>query len=129
MLRWVLVVLLLPTLALISEAQNPKVEAGKLVGTWTFVKSDSKNQLPRDANFKVEFTKDGKLIAEFSVKDKTFKLNGTYSLKGDQLTTTIMNVNAKGDKTDIVTLVELTDKKMVFTEKKDGNIETTEFKR
>jgi uncharacterized protein (TIGR03066 family) len=109
-------------------AQKGKVDKAKLVGTWTFVKTTSKDAPPPGAALKVEFTKDGKVNATFTFKGKTNKATGTYTLKGDQLTTVMKGPGGK-KKEETVTIKELTDKRLVTAEKEGGKTVTTEFKK
>jgi uncharacterized protein (TIGR03066 family) len=123
--------LLLLAFASVGQGQGAKakIDKAKLVGTWTFVKTDSKDAPPPGVTLKIEFTKDGKHYQSSSFKDKSFKASGTYSVEGDQLTTILKGPGGKETK-ETVTITELTDKKLVTTEKtKDGVVETTEFKR
>jgi uncharacterized protein (TIGR03066 family) len=57
---------------------------------------------------------------------ETHKVTGTWSLKGDQLTT-VLTIGDDEDK-HTVTIKELTDKKLVTVEKKGGET-VTEFKK
>jgi len=112
-----------------GKAEKAKIDKAKLVGTWAFVKTDSKDAPPPGATLTLEFTRDGKYHLTSGFKGKSFKASGTYSVTGDQLTTNLKGPGGK-EKTETVTITELTDKKMVTTEKtKDGVVETTEFKR
>lgn len=130
-LRLVLVCGLMASMALVSQArQDKKIDKAKLVGTWTFVKTTSKEALPPGASMKVSFTKDGKMTLAIGIKDKEFKVNGTYSIKGNKLTTTLKSPDGSKEKTETSTIKELTDKKLVMEEKgKGGDNESTEFKK
>jgi uncharacterized protein (TIGR03066 family) len=110
-----------------AQKEKSKIDKAKLIGVWTFVKTDSKDAPPPGVNITVEFTKDGKLLMTYKFKDKTVKETRTYSVKGDQLTVT----GKEGDKekTETETITELTDKKLVTVEKKGGKSFTTEFKK
>jgi uncharacterized protein (TIGR03066 family) len=129
-LRAALVGCLLLAVATAGQAQKDKdkIDKTKLVGTWTFVKTNSKHAPPADAVIKAEFTKDGKVTVTFTVKDKTLKMSGTYTVKGDQLTTVMKGPDGQ-DKKEIATIKELTDKKFVQVEKEGDKIVTTEFKK
>jgi len=112
----------------LAQKEKSKIDKAKLVGTWTYVKSSEKDgTLPAGIVLKVEFAKDGKLNVSFTVKDKEQKQSGTYTLKGDQLTT----VTKRGDKErkETATITELTDKKLVISAKKGDKTETREFKK
>jgi len=113
----------------LAQKEKAKIDKTKLIGTWTFVKSsDPKAAPPEGATAKVEFTKDGKVNMSFTVKDKTFKTSGTYTLKGDQLSVTMKGKDGK-EKTETDTIKELTAKKLVMVEKKGDKTITTEFKK
>lgn len=111
-----------------DKDKKTKIDKAKLVGTWTFVKTDSEKAPPPETVIKVEFTKDGKITLTQTVKDKTATVKGTYSVAGDQLTT-LLKYDGEKDVKEVMTIKELTDKKFVTTEKKDGKLETTEFKK
>jgi len=106
-----------------------KIDKSKLVGTWTFVKTDAKSQLPEGATMTTEFTKDGKYNMNVAGKDKSsvFKIGGTYKVEGNKLSTTIKVRDQ--EKTETVTIKELTDKKLVTTQKTGDKVETFEFKK
>jgi uncharacterized protein (TIGR03066 family) len=123
----VLAGLLVLTVVVRAEEAKTKIDKSKLVGTWTFVKTDGKTGLPPGATLKVEFTKDGKVIMTFKLKEDTKSREGTYKVDGDQLS---MTFGEKGKESkDVITIKELTDKKFVSTEKKKDKVETAEFKR
>ncbi len=111
-----------------ARAGEGKIDPDKLVGTWTFVKTDSKDAPPPGVTMTIEFTKGGKLTISTEYKGKSRTLTGTYSVKGDQLTTVKRGPGGK-EKSDTVTVAELTDKKFVTREKEAGRTVTTEFKR
>jgi uncharacterized protein (TIGR03066 family) len=116
-------------------AQKGKIDKAKLIGTWTFVKTTSKRTPPPGVTIKLEFTKDGKLNVTHSAEGKTAKATGTYTLKGDQLTTEMTSTEAVGGKPvtrrrkQTVTITELTDKRLVAVGKEEGKKVTTEFKK
>jgi uncharacterized protein (TIGR03066 family) len=127
-LRFALAGCLLLALAGAGRAQAGKVDQAKLVGIWTFVKTTSKAAPPPGATMKVTFTKDGKITVAMAANDKTMKMEGTYTLKGDQLTTVMKGPGGKETK-ETVTVQELTDKRFVTAEKEGGKTVTTEFKK
>jgi uncharacterized protein (TIGR03066 family) len=135
LLRVALAGCLLLAIGSVGLAQKEKVDPAKLVGTWTFVKTTAKRAPPPGAGIKLEFTKDGKLNITYTVKDKTSKGTGTYTLKGDQLTTAMVAAEKEDGKTatkerkETVTITELTDMRLVTTRKEDGKTVTTEFKK
>jgi uncharacterized protein (TIGR03066 family) len=104
-----------------------KIDKAKLVGTWTFVKSDSEKPIPEGLTLKIEFTKDGKFTFTASIKDKESKSDGTYTVDGDQLTTVTKRKDK--DAKEVLTIKELTDKKLVVSGKKGDKTETMEFKK
>jgi len=113
----------------LAQKKEKKIDKAKLVGTWTFVKSsDPKAAPPPGSEAKVEFTKDGKVNMSIKIMDKTLKMSGTYKLKGDQLSVTMKNPKGE-EKTETDTIKELTDKKLVMSEKKGDKTITTEFKK
>ncbi len=93
--------------------------AKKIVGKWVVDKSED---LPDGAT--VEFTKDGKLTVVAKADGKELKLEGTYKIEKDKITTKItFNGKAIEDTDDIIKLtdevLELRDKdKKVTTFKK-----------
>ena len=110
-----------------AAEEKAKIDKAKLVGTWTFVKTDSK-KAPEGFEMKLELTKDGKVNATVTVGEKSAKLSGTYTVKGDQWTTVIKGPGGK-EKKETVTITVLTEKKLVTTEDEDGTKVTTEFKK
>jgi uncharacterized protein (TIGR03066 family) len=129
-LRAALVGCLLLAVASVGLAQKgkSKIDKSKLVGKWTFVKTDSIKPPPKGAEMTVEFTKDGKVTMTFKLEDKTNSAGGTYSVKGDQLTT-ILKLGGGQERKETVTIKELTDKKFVTTEKEGDKTVTSEFKK
>ena len=111
-----------------AREEKTKIDKSKLIGTWTLVKTNSKNTPPEGADIKVEFTKDGKLNLSIKVEEKSVKINGTYTIKGDQMTTVMKGPGGK-EKKETVTITELTAKKFVTSEDEDGKKVTTEFKK
>jgi uncharacterized protein (TIGR03066 family) len=93
--------------------------AKKLVGIWKVVKSEG---APPGAT--VEFTKDGKMKLRAEVKGEVFEAGGTYTLKGNSITTT---VEFKGKKmTETSTIKKVTDKQLIIEDEKG---KTDEFQR
>jgi uncharacterized protein (TIGR03066 family) len=91
-----------------------KSNAAKIVGTWE--PAD-----PKGAGMTLEFTSDGKLKMDAG----PIKIEGTYKVDGDKLTTTMKAEGGK-EKTETGKIKELTDTKLV-TEDPKGK--TDEFKR
>jgi len=110
-----------------DKDKSGKIDKAKLVGTWTFVKTDGEDQPPEGATLTIEFTKDGKFNINYATKEKSFKVPGTYKVEGSKLTTMVKLGDQ--EKTETVTIKELTDKKLITTEKKGEKVETTEFKK
>jgi uncharacterized protein (TIGR03066 family) len=77
---------------------------------------------------KVTFVKDGKMNIAMTFMGKTNKLEGTWTLKGDQLTTVQKGPGGK-EKKETMTIKELTDKKFVTAEKEGDKTVSTEFKK
>jgi len=111
-----------------SAEEKARIDKAKLVGTWTYVKTTGKKGPPKGADMKVHFSKDGKLTLSLKHEDKSLKMSGTYSVKGDQMTTVLEGPGGK-DMKDTVTISTLTDKKLVTTEDEEGKKVTTEFKK
>lgn len=84
--------------------------AKKIVGTWVVEKAE---EIPAGAT--VEFTKDGKVVVTAKVNDKEFKLEGTYKVEKDKLTTK-MTFNGKTIE-DTDTITKLTDEALELTDK------------
>src|SRR5262249_24999686 len=114
--------------AVSAQAEKGKIDKNKLPGTWTFVKTTSKDAPPPGTTMTIEFAKDGKMTIAVGYKGKSQKSSGTYSVKGDQLMTVQKGPDGK-EKVDTVTITMLTDKKFVTREKEDGKMITTEFKK
>jgi len=113
-----------------KDKDKGKIDKSKLVGTWKMTKTDSDDPPPREASITVEFTKDGKVVVVFGLMCKELKMNGTYKIEGDKLSTTMKSLKDNKDKTDTMTIKELTAKKLVTVEKKKGDkTETTEFEK
>jgi uncharacterized protein (TIGR03066 family) len=111
-----------------KEEKKGKIDKAKLVGTWTFVKTDALDAPPKGSTLKVEFTKDGKMNVTLTFNDRDHKMSGTYKVDGDKLTTTLKGPKTK-EKTETSTIKELTDKKLVLLDKKGDKTETTEFEK
>lgn len=112
----------------LAQDKKDKIDSAKLVGTWTFVKTTSKDGPPEDSTTKVEFTKDGKVNVVITYMKKDFKQSGSYKVEGNKLTTVMKDDKGK-DKTEVAVIKELTDKKLVTEEKEGGKTVSTEFKK
>lgn len=115
--RTALAVVLVLGLTVIGAAGTDS--AKKLVGKWEVTKSED---APPGAI--VEFTKDGKMRLLFKVKDKEIKVEGTYKVK-DNMVTSILTFNGK-EKTDTAKINKLTDTVLVVEDDK-GKVD--EYKR
>jgi uncharacterized protein (TIGR03066 family) len=102
-----------------APAPKPKTNKDKLVGTWVVTKSE---EAPPEAT--VEFTKDGKLILSAKVDGKDMKMEGTYTVEGDKITT-VTKAGGKEMK-ETFTITKLTNTELV-TKDERGKID--EFKR
>jgi uncharacterized protein (TIGR03066 family) len=135
LLRAALAGCLLSAVGSAGPAQKAKVDSAKLVGTWTFVKTTAKRAPPPGAAVQFEFTRDGKLNVTSTVKGKTSRATGSYTLKGDRLTVVMVTAEKRDGKTvtkqrkETVTIAELTDKRLVTRRREDGKTITTEFKK
>lgn len=107
----VLGVLLVASAGLSQE----KVDDKKIVGKW-----EPTEGLPPGAKATVEFTKDGKLLINFSFGDKAEKIEGTYKLEGNKL-----SVDLK-EKKETSTVTKLTDEDLFL---KDEKGKEEKFKR
>ena len=93
--------LIISSLLVLFSCKETEEPVGPLVGTWTLTKEVSSNCDDPDWNeeitlncaadvdecIKVTFTQDNKVTV--ALGDGSISLNGTYSISGDQLTTTI----------------------------------------
>jgi uncharacterized protein (TIGR03066 family) len=92
----------------------------KIVGVWEVTKAA---EAPPGAT--IEFTKDGKLIQTAKVEGKEMKMEGTYSVEGDKITSTTKGPGGKEAK-ETATITKLTDTELVT---KDEKGKTDEFKK
>ncbi len=102
---------------LAGSAKAEDVDAKKIVGTWVLEKSGG--DLPVGTN--VEFTKDGKLVANVKIESMEIKIDGTYSIAKDKLT-----VKLKAGEMDIeetATITKLSDEALELKDK-DGKVDT-----
>jgi len=127
-LRVALVSCLLLAGAPAALAAEDKIDKDNLVGTWTFAKTTATDAPPPGAVIKLTFTKDGKVTTTMTVKDVTQQQEGSYTVKGDQLTTALKGPGGREQK-DTVTIKELTGTKLVINETRRGKTITTEFKK
>lgn len=125
---------------------KPSKEGSKqerIIGTWEVVRSDEemtadtpvppkgatppkalpKIKMPPKAT--VEFTKDHKMKIRAKAGDQTIRREGTYEVNDDKLTTVEKTPDGK-DQTDTVTIVLLTDTRMII---KSANANVIEFRK
>ena len=103
-----------------AAADDKDDYAKKIVGKWEITKS----QGDEPVGALVEFTKDGKFTVAAKLNGKELKLDGTYKVEKDKLTTEL-SVAGKTEK-DVDTIKKLTDEDMEL-ENKDKKVVT--FKR
>jgi uncharacterized protein (TIGR03066 family) len=97
------------------SAKDEKIDAKKLVGKW-----EPKEQV-KDKAFTIEFTKDGKVTITAASGGKDTKVEGTYKVDGNKVTTT-MKFGDK-ERTETHTVSKLTDTELVSKDEK-GKEET-----
>jgi uncharacterized protein (TIGR03066 family) len=107
-----------PSLAA-EKKEDAKTNKDKLVGVWEVTKSEN---APPGAT--VEFTKDGKMIVTIKDGDKTVKVEGTYTIEKDAITSNLKIEDKEMKET--VTITKLTDKELVV---KDAKGKVDEFKK
>ena len=94
-----------------GRGEKDKVDAKLLVGKWT---SDAEGK--KDKMF-IEFLKDGKLAISFKFGgDKEFKIDGTYKLVGNTITSKLSFMGQ--EKSETHTVNALTATKLVTTDEK-----------
>jgi uncharacterized protein (TIGR03066 family) len=96
--------------------------AKKIVGKWEITKSEA--EAPVGAV--IEFTKDGKFNISVKLDGKDVKLDGTYKVDKDKLTTEV-SIAGKAEK-DVDTIKKLTDEEMEI-ENKDKKVITLKKKK
>lgn len=104
-----------------APAPKPANNKAKIVGLWELVKTEE--GLP--AGTRVEFTKGGKLTLVVRVDGKELRIEGTYSVDGDKLTTGMKGPDGKSHE-ETMTIPKLTDK-VLHT--KDAKGRVSEFRR
>jgi hypothetical protein len=108
-----------------SAEEKKATNKEKIVGVWDLVAgspelSEARLTFRKGASISMEFTKDGKYIIIGKVDEIDLPpREGTYSLDGDKLISG----------TETYTITKLTDKELVFEEKKDGKTDTKEWKK
>ncbi len=101
-----------------KEDKKPAISKDKLLGTWETKMGQ--------VTITGEFKKDGKFTVTQATGEKSMSADGTWELKGDQLTVAY-TVQGKEMK-NTSTVVTLTDDKLV-TDDKDGKQEFTRKKK
>jgi len=98
-----------------------KIDATKLIGSWTVTKSES---LPPGAKATITYEKGGKANAKVEIMGMKIDLPATYKIDGDKL---IITQKIEGEeKTTTDTITKLTDD-VLITKDKDGKVD--EFKK
>jgi uncharacterized protein (TIGR03066 family) len=118
------IVLAAVTLAAAGEevqTAEKSIEESKLVGVWELTKVEGQQLAP---HWRIEFSKEGKHRMTSKRDDKEYKVEGTYALKGDKLTLTVV-VDGKTSGTQTMTIQTLTDEVLVLLD----NNKKMEFKR
>jgi uncharacterized protein (TIGR03066 family) len=108
-----------------DKKDEKKFDAAKLVGKWELTKTDDATGVPKGAI--VEFTKDNKLNLMAEVGGQKLDISGTYKVDGDKLTVKMKGPDgSENEETDTIT--ELTDTKLVLTDKDKKVTELTKKK-
>jgi uncharacterized protein (TIGR03066 family) len=102
-----------------KKADDKATNKEKIVGVWEVTKSES-----APAGATVEFTKDGKMIVNVKANDKDVKVEGTYTIDGDNIKSKLKLGDKEKEET--VKIKKLTDKELVTVDEK-GKID--EFKK
>lgn len=98
-----------------DDKKDEKIDAKQLIGKW------EPKEKKEGGSFEIEFMKDGKAVFIVKRDGRETKLDGTYKLEGNKLTTT-MKVDDL-DRTRAMTISKLTDTEMVTAD--DKGKETT----
>jgi uncharacterized protein (TIGR03066 family) len=112
------------------RSQEKKEDKGKykekIIGVWEIDKATAPEQIPPGTT--VEYTKDGKMKIHAKVGEMELKLEGTYSVDGDQLKTTMKGPDGK-EMSDTDTITKLTDKEMVIKDSRTKKLITFNKKK
>ena len=103
--------------ALATAEDKPEIKKDKIVGRWKVIEG-----LPKGST--VEFTKDGKLTLTVDMDGNKMTIQGTYSIEGDKLKSTLKVGDNDVDDED--TIKVLSDDKLTLITK-DGK--TQDFER
>jgi uncharacterized protein (TIGR03066 family) len=114
---------LVAVLMLAAVSPTTAQDKGTLAGgmEWTVVKSEE-----APPGTKILFEKDGKLVMTFEVDGKPRKINGSYTLAGNQLTLKL--ALESGERVQTRTVKKLTDS-VLITEDKNKKVEELHVKR
>lgn len=93
----------------------------KILGTWELVKGEG-----APPGTLAEYTKDGKVKVTVKAGGKEMKMEGTYSVEGDTLKTTMKGPGGK-EETDKDKIEKLTETQLVLKNMKENK--TVEFKK
>src|SRR4051812_13093657 len=93
-----------------DDKKDEKVDAKKLVGKW------SPKEKKEGSSFVIEFTKDGKASFTTTEGGKEVKIEGTYKVDGNKLSTTMKIGDMERTRTR--TISKLTDTELVSTDDK-----------
>ena len=77
----------------------------QLVGTWKLTKSDTDNA--GGYTFTVEFSKDGKMKAQYMFNDSTQTIEGTFKADGNKIEYTL------GDRGETLTIEKITEDELI----------------
>jgi uncharacterized protein (TIGR03066 family) len=103
-----LVVLALNAGLLAEDKKAEAIDAKKLVGKW------EPKEKKEDIQMVIEFAKDGKMTVTIIEKGKDTKLDGTYAIEGNKLTTKVKAEDRERTRTRTVS--KLTDTELVSTD-------------
>ena len=104
-----------PTLSA-DDKKDEKIDAKKLIGKW------EPKEKKEGASFVIEFLKDGKATFTINRDGKETKLDGTYKVDGNKLTTA-MKIGEM-ERTRTLVVKKLTDTELVATDDKEGKENT-----
>jgi uncharacterized protein (TIGR03066 family) len=112
--------------AALQAAPVPKerlTTAEQLVGIWKLTKSDSENA--GGYTFTVEFSKDGKMKAQYVFNDSTQTIEGKFKAEGNKIEYTL------GDRGETLTIEKITDGELIVIdpEKKKEEFERVKAKK
>jgi len=116
---WIAIPLFLAALLQAAPVPKPRLTtAEQLVGTWKLTKSDSENA--GGYTFTVEFSKDGKMKAQYMFNDSTQTVEGTFKAEGNKIEYTL------GERGETLTIEKITEDELVVI---DPEKKKEEFQR